>query len=138
MDTQPVRLLLIHGSIVLLFGLLSGMPFWIAIIRGRDEGAIRPWRVAHTTLIACGLVMLAAGFMSPQLGLSEGLRFFMIWVFIVSGYGFVFALIVGAGTGYRALTPRSLGVINTLLFMGHLIGAVGSIIGMCIVLYGLL
>ncbi|UCE67290.1 MAG: hypothetical protein JSU85_04555 [Candidatus Zixiibacteriota bacterium] len=137
MDAQPARMLLIHGSIVILSGLLSGIPFWAAVIRGRDDGAIRSWRVAHTTLIACGLVMLAIGLISPRLALSEGLRSFMVWMFVASGYGFVFALVVGAGTGYRALTPTPAGV-NTLLFMGHLIGAVGSILGMCVVLYGLL
>ncbi|UCC81260.1 MAG: hypothetical protein JSW64_07860 [Candidatus Zixiibacteriota bacterium] len=138
MDAQPVRLLLIHGSIVLLSGLLSGIPFWIAIISRRDEDTVRPWRVAHTTLITCGLVMLTVGVINPHLSLSEGLRSLLVWAFVVSGYGFVFALVVGAGTGYRALIPKPFSIINTLLFMGHLIGAVGAVLGMCIVLFGLL
>ncbi len=138
MEAQLARLLLIHGSIVLLFGLLSGIPFWIAIIRGRNEATIRPWRVAHSTLIACGLVMLVVSFIGPHMVLGERLRSVMIWAFVVSGYGFAFALVVGAGTGYRALIPKPFSTINALLFMGHLIGAAGAVLGMFIVLYGLL
>jgi len=137
MNTQPVHCLLIHGSIVLIFGLLSGIPFWVAIIRGQDEEAIRPWRVAHTTLIACGLVMLVVNLINPQLALSRELRSLLAWVLVASGYGFVFALVVGASMGYRALVPRPVG-LNILLFMGHLIGAAGAVLGMCVVLYGLL
>ena len=137
MDAQPVQCLMIHGSIVLLFGLLSGVPFWVAIIRNKGDGTIRAWRVAHGTLIACGLIMLVVGLIDPYLALCAGLHTLLVWAFIVSGYGFVFALVVGAGTGRRALTPRPPG-INTLLFLGHMIGAVGAVFGMCIVLFGLL
>jgi hypothetical protein len=137
MDMQPVRYLLVHGSIVILFGLLSGIPFWVAVIRGQDEGAIRAWRVAHTTLNACGLLMLVVNLISPLLDLSRELRSLLAWALVASGYGFVFALVVGACTGYRALVPKPVG-FNTLLFMGHLIGAVGAVLAMFIVLYGLL
>jgi hypothetical protein len=128
---------MVHGSIVLLFGLLSGIPFWAAVIRGQAETAIRAWRVAHTTLTVCGLIMLVVGLMNTYLDLNTGLRTLLVWVLVVSGYGFTFALVVGAGTGRRALRPTS-NAMDTLLFMGHLFGAVGAILGMCIFLYGLL
>jgi len=123
--------------IVLFLGVLSGMPFWFAIVHGRDEAAVRAWRVAHSTLIVCGLVMLVVSLISPQLALSRELRSLLAWFFVASGYGFVFALVVGAWMGRRGLTPWPVGV-NTLLFSGHLIGAVGAFLGMCVVLYGLL
>lgn len=137
MDAQPVRFLLVHGSIVLLAGLLAGIPFWLAIIGEAQSGVVRAWRVAHTTLIACGLTILVAGIVSPHLALSGGLHTFLCWAFVISGYSFVFALVVGAATGQRALTPLPLGV-NTLLFAGHFIGATGAILGVCVFLYGLL
>ena len=82
--------------------------------------------------------MLVVGLIVPHLALSVGLRSLLIWALIVSGYGFVFALIGGAVTGCRALTPKPVRIFNTLLFMGHLIGAVGAIVGICITLYGIL
>jgi hypothetical protein len=44
---------------------------------------------------------------------------------------------VGAWFGQRGLTPRPVGA-NTVFFLGHVIGAVGSVVGISIVLYGLL
>lgn len=137
MDVHPVRFLLVHGSIVLLIGLLAGIPFWVTIIRGKESGGVRAWRVAHTTLIVCGLVILVVGLAGPHLGLSAGLHTLLKWVFAVSGYSFAFALVVGAGIGRRALTPTPPG-IDTLLFLGHFVGAVGAIVGSCLFLYGLL
>lgn len=136
MGIQPERFLLIHGMIVLFLGVLSGMPFWFAIILSRDEGVVRAWRVAHTTLIVCGLVMLVVSLISPQLALSRELRSLLAWLFVASGYGFVFALVVGAWMRRRGLLPWPVGV-NTLLFAGHLIGAVGAILGIAILIYGL-
>jgi hypothetical protein len=137
MDPQPVQSLMIHGSIILLIGLLSGIPFWVAIIRNKGDATVRAWRVAHTTLIACGLILFAVAMITPYLALSAGLRALLVWALVVSGYSFVFALVVGAGTGRRALTPEHTG-FSTLLFLGHMIGAVGAIVGTCVVLFGLL
>lgn len=128
--------LFLHGSVVLLAGLLSGTPFWLAIIRGRPSEAIRAWRVAHSTLIADGLVMLVVGLLVPHLALPEFSIRGLAWAFVSSGYGFVFALAVGAWTGHRGLTPKPYGM-NTLFFLGHVVGAVGSFAGMGMVFWGL-
>ncbi len=137
MNSQSIQSLMVHGSIVLLIGLLSGLPFWLAIIGKKSGEVIRAWRVAHTTLIACGLTMLVIGLINPHLTLSIELRSILVWALILSGYSFVFALVLGAATGYRALTPKPVG-FNTLLFIGHLIGACGSILALFIAIYGLL
>jgi uncharacterized membrane protein len=133
---QPARFLLVHGVIVLFIGVLSGIPFWLAIILSRAKGAVNAWRVAHSTLIVCGLLMLVVSLILPQLALSRELGLLMAWFFIVSGYGFVFALVMGAWLGRRGLTPWPLG-IDTVFFVGHFIGATGSLIGIAILIYGL-
>ena len=136
MDTQPIHCLLIHGTIVLLFGLLSGLPFWITIIRKKSGDAIRGWRVAHTTLIGCGMLLILAGLANIYINLTEGLRTLLVWALVVSGYSFTFALVVGAGTGRRALLPTS-NALDILLFLGHFFGAVGAFVGIGLFLYGL-
>jgi len=137
MDGQFIRLLLVHGAIVLFIGILAGIPFWITIITRRDQATIRSWRVAHSTLIADGLLLLVAGLLAPQLTLTGLLPTFLVWALITSAYGFVFALIFGACKGYRGLQPKPLGS-NTIFFLGHVIGATGVVLGMSIVIYGLL
>jgi hypothetical protein len=84
-----------------------------------------------------GLLLLVVGLIGPQLNLAGYLFLFLAWTFVVSGYSFAFAVIVGAWRGYRGLKPKPVG-FNTIFFLGHVIGAVASVLGMSVVLYGLL
>ena len=137
MDALSVRFLLIHGTIVLLVGILAGIPFWIGIIRGGQSASIRGWRVEHASLIGCGLMMLVVSLASSHLELSPVLGALLRWALAISGYSFALALTVGAATGRRGLMPRS-NAFDTLLFIGHALGAVGATVGVCVFLYGLL
>jgi len=129
--------LLIHGAIIELIGLICGFPFWIAIIRKRKNSIIRSWRVAHTTLVASGLLILVIGVIPLKILLKSNLLIPLELSLIISGYSFSLALILGAITGKRALTP-SFGILNIALFTAHMIGAAGSIAGICTLIYGLL
>ena len=137
MESLTVQSLLIHGLIVLFAGILAGFPFWIAIIRKCDKAVIRSWRAAHTTLIAAGTYMLIIFLLSPYLELGSKASAWLVRSLVLSGYGFTFAFILGAITGHRALTPKPYG-LSTILFLGHMIGAVGSISAISIILYGLI
>jgi len=137
MAGEPVPLLLIHGTIVVSLGVLAGFPFWYAILRNRGAEQIRGWRVAHTTLIMNGLLLLVVALVSPHLELGHTSLALAAWALVVSAYGFVFALGVGAWVGERGLNPIPLGV-NTLFFVGHALGATGAIVGVGVVLYAML
>ena len=130
------RYLLVHGAIVLMTGIFVGLIFWLAIILGKAGETIRAWRVAHSVLIADGLMMLIVGLTVPHLPLDEMTVWILSLALISSGYGFVFAFIFGAWKGIRGLTPKPFG-LNTILFIGHFIGATGSSIGIAILIYGL-
>ena len=137
MPLEVERFLLLHGAIVLFLGVLAGFPFWLTIIRDRGSDAVRAWRVAHTTLISDGLVLLIVSLMGPHLALSGGAAWLLGWALVASAYGFVFALAVGAWVGERGLVPVPLGR-NSLFFVGHAIGAGGAVVGTGLVLVGLL
>ncbi len=137
MTGNPIRLLLVHGSIVVFLGLLAGFPFWLAIIRDRGASRIQAWRVAHTTVLVDGLLLLVVGLLSHQADFGGAIMAVAAWALVASAYGFVFALIVGAWAGERGLNPIPLGV-NSLFFVGHAVGATGAMVGMGLVLYGLL
>lgn len=130
------KYLLLNGSLILLVGILSGLPYWLTIIRRKEQEAIRAWRVAHSFLIMDGIMMLMVGLIIPALPLDELTVWVMVWAFIISGYGFVLAFTIGAWKGYRGLTPKPYG-LNTILFGWHIIGTLGSLIGVVIVIYGL-
>jgi hypothetical protein len=137
MPAEVARFLMLQGAIVVFLGVLAGFPFWLAIIRDRGPDAIRAWRVAHTTLIADGLLLLIVSLMRPHLALSGSVAWLLGWALVASAYGFVFALAVGAWVGERGLAPVPLGR-NSLFFAGHAIGAGGAVVGAGLVLVGLL
>jgi hypothetical protein len=130
------KCLLFNGSIVLLSGLLSGVPMGLAIIQKRGTEKIRAWRVAHSTLIMDGLLVIIVGLVVPSLSLGELASWILVWGLVISAYGFVLALTIGAWKGYRGLTPEPYG-INTILYGGHIIGALGSLVGVVMLIYGL-
>lgn len=137
MPAEVARFLMLHGAIVVFLGILSGFPFWLASIRDRGPDAIRAWRVAHTTLISDGLLLLMVSLMRPYVALSGSAASLLGWALVASAYGFVFALAVGAWVGERGLVPLPLGR-NSLFFLGHAVGAGGAVVGAGLVLVGLL
>jgi hypothetical protein len=136
-DNPFTRLLLTHGALVLAVGVLSGYGFWVQLILKKPEVQVRPWRVAHATLLAVGLTMLVAGLLGPHLFLTPPLRVLTARLLALSGWGFAFAMVGGALTGVGGLTPKPWGW-NTFLFAGHALGAAGSTFGIGLIVYGLL
>jgi len=137
LENLPAQWLFLNGVIVLLAGLVAGLPFWLAILRGDSAANCQAWRVAHATLIGQGLLMLIIALALPRIALSREAIWMAVWSLIAGGYGFVFAMTVGACTGRRGLWPRPWG-LNTVLFAGHGIGALGLFVAVCLVLYGAL
>jgi hypothetical protein len=133
MIRQPAVCLLLNGSIVILAGLLTGFPLRSAILRKGEN--LNAWRVAHSVLIMDGLFMLIVGMILSHLPLEGYAVSVLVWSLVSAGYGFVVAFTLGAWKGLRGLTVRPYG-LNTLLFGTHMIGAVGSLLGVTIMIYG--
>ncbi len=129
------KCLILHGGIIILMGLLSGLIYWQTIIRNKTPEVIRRWRIAHVFLVIEGMFIVIMGFGILHLALSALAVRVLVWSVTGSGYGFAWAFIGGAWKGYRGLTPKPYG-LNTFLFLGHFIGAVGSLIGIVMVIYG--
>ena len=136
MMSSPVIYLILHGSIIILIGLLVGLPLRSSILRKAEDKA-NAWRVAHSVLIMDGLMMALVGMLLPRLSLSQVMIGASVWSLVASGYGFAVAFTAGAWKGLRGLSARPFG-LNTVLFVAHVVGALGSFIGMAIVFYGLL
>lgn len=59
--------LILHGGVILLVGLLCGAPLGSAVVRGKPEETIRAWRVAHSSLVMGGILLLALAGIVAQL-----------------------------------------------------------------------
>lgn len=134
MISLPTAYLLFNGSLVILAGLLLGFPLRYAIVKKKKE-IVNAWRAAHSILVMDGLFMLVVGLAIPYLILDGLSIWVLVWSLVASGYGFVVAFTIGAWKGIRGLTAEPFG-LNTLLFGAHVIGALGSLVGIVILIYG--
>ncbi len=134
MISLPTAYLLFNGSLVILAGLLLGFPLRYAIVKKKEE-IVNAWRVAHSVLVMDGMMMIIVGLTIPYLILDGLSVWVLVWSLVASGYGFVVAFTIGAWKGLRGLTDKPFG-LNTLLFAAHIVGALGSLIGIVIVIYG--
>jgi hypothetical protein len=99
---SSARHLVLHASIVLLFGLLLGAPYGSAINRSAAAHIVDSWRVAHLP-IAAGL-MFAVAAVLPSFEVPPLVSWFISGTFIASAYLFCVALPLAAITGHRGLT----------------------------------
>jgi len=129
------KYLIFHGVIIILIGLFSGLIYWQTIIRDKRPEVIRGWRIAHVFLVMEGMFIIVVGLVIQHLVLGGLAVRVLVWTIASSGYGFAWAFVGGAWKGYRGLTPKPYG-LNTILFLGHFIGAGGSLIGIAMVIYG--
>ena len=93
--------LIFHGAIVLLGGLLSGLPTVIEA----SAGSLRHWHTAHEALIMMGIWMLAMSSVLPALVLEGRKAAALVWSLLAMGYGFLVALVVGGIIGVSPFEP---------------------------------
>ncbi len=132
--TMPALQLLLHGTIVLVVGLLAGVPYGRAITTSSSEERIRAWRVAHTGLTSGGGVMIAVASVLSQLAAGAAIHWTIVAALAVSGYGFTVALPLGAIAGQRGLIPSG-PMSNWMVYCGNILGAVGSLVGIATLLF---
>ncbi|MDX2271192.1 MAG: hypothetical protein NW237_04490 [Cyanobacteriota bacterium] len=125
---SPATFLLFNGSVVLLVGLLCGAPYGIAIVKKKSEEVIRAWKLAHGALSlgATTMIAMASGF--SILKSNENTLWGIAISYIVSGYGFCFALTLEPFTGDRGLSWTGTS-LNKMVYVGNILGAVSSLIG---------
>ena len=133
MDVQA-RYLVFNSALVLLAGLLVGLPLGRAVHRNAPDAVIRAWRLAHDTLTVGPTLGLAIAAVLSSLSVESSIKSWLAWTWIVSNYGFCFSLPLGAMVGQRGRTfDRPLS--NQLVFAGNMVGLGTSSIGTIVLLY---
>jgi hypothetical protein len=127
--------LVFHGAVVLLLGLLTGLPLGAAITDGWGEEAIRAWRVAHTGLVGGGVALIAIGGAARHVRLGPHGAAWLVWSFVASVYAGVFSLGVGPILGVRGLAPTP-PPANILAFAANVVLALGSLLASVLLVRG--
>ena len=126
--------MLFHGIVVIVLGLLAGIPF-ASVISGDLVGSVRAWRMAHLEGVLNGLVVMAVAAGGGVMSLSAGQQRWLAAGLIVAAYGNVVASIVGASFGVRGLTP-TLPLSNLFVFLLFTLAIVGVFLGLGLAAWG--
>jgi hypothetical protein len=133
MDIQA-RYLVFNSVVVLLAGLLVGVPYGRAVHRNAPDHVIRAWRLAHDTLTFGPALGLAIAAVLSSLTVGTPIKSWLAWTWVVSNYAFCFSLPLAAIVGQRGHTlDRPLS--NQLAFAGNMVGLGASSIGAVVLLY---
>ncbi len=119
-------LLLFHGALVLLVGLLAGAPYGQAIATGAPARRAEAWRAAHAGLIGTGLITMVFGLMLRAWQAQGALVNAVAASAIVSAWAFSVAMILAAASGQRGLSAGG-PPANRLVFAGYAVGVLGSL-----------
>src|SRR3954471_18876262 len=120
-----------HGAIVLLVGLLCGLP---AVTESANEAG-RLWHTAHEALIMIGVLMLALSSVLPALVLERREGVGLVWSLLAMGYGLMTGLVLQGITGTRAFGPTTSPLLM-VAFIGNAMGMLGSVLAASLTIFG--
>lgn len=120
-----------HGAVVLLIGLLCGLP---AVNESANEAG-RLWHTAHEGLIMIGVLMLTLSSVLPALVLERRESVGLVWSLLAMGYGLMTGLVLQGITGTRAFGPTTSPVLM-IAFIGNATGMLGSVLSAALTIMG--
>lgn len=123
--------LIFHGAVVLLAGLLSGLP---TVVESMNETA-RFWHTAHEALIMMGIWILAGSSVLPALVLGRREAAALVWSFLAMGYGFTTSLVIGGVVGVSPFEPGGTPA-TVVAFLAAVVGIFGAVIATALTLMG--
>jgi len=130
-----VKQLVFHGAVILFIGFLCGAPLGSAIVRKKSEETVRAWRVAHTSLVAGGMLLLVVAGIVDRLWMDAWSMIAMVCTLVVGGYAFVVSLPLAAWSGHRGLSSAP-PVLNRVVYAGNMLGALALLVGGALLVWG--
>jgi hypothetical protein len=126
--------LALHGSIVLLSGLVGGLFFARAIKQQKGEVA---WRVVHAGGCSAGVMLLALAVPAQWVVMPDILAGLMVAGFVLGTYLLVLGMFVAAIWGTRGI-PGHGSRMNRLVSGLYAAGAVATLATCALLVFGLL
>ena len=131
--TPDSLLLALHGSIILLSGLVAGFFFARAIARSSGEVA---WRVVHAGGCAAGTMLLAIAVPLQWVSLPGHVADLLFWSLLTGTYLLVVGMFVAAIWKTRGI-PGGGQFANRVVRVLYAAGAVLSLVGCVLLVVGL-
>ena len=131
MTTKIRAQLILHGSMIILLGLLSGF----LTVADSAGGPTRGWQSVHQTLLVFGVWMLATGSGGAALSLGAREARALMWSLVSAGYALLVVLVIRAATGVSGFSFGE-SPANTVAFMANVIVALGAILATLLTMDG--
>jgi len=106
-----------------------------SIVRRKSADTVRAWRVAHSSLVMGGILLLALAGVVEYLRLGSWALFLLALSFIGSSYAFAISLPLGAHYGVRGLTSAP-PLLNRVVYAGNMLGISGFFVGALLLIWG--
>ena len=147
MTPRRQSLLVAHGALVFLVGMLAGFPFAF-ILLGKvalwpfpgtadltPPGDVRGWRMAHLEGILNGLTLIGVGAIGNRLRLGERAQRIVTGALIVTAWGNIIASVIGPVFEGRGLEFTD-GPANRVMYLLFVAAVVAVIVAMWLVFRG--
>lgn len=143
MTDRLQRLMIAHGALVFLVGMVVGFPFGFAILAEtapntsgwQPPGDVRGWRMAHLEGVLNGLTLIAVAAVGDKLRLSARLGAVVAWGLIITSWGNMSASVIGPIFGGRGLEFGG-DASNSLMFVLFMVAVVTVIVSMAVIVKG--
>lgn len=123
-----------HSSIILLYGLLTGIPYGRSVVRKAPDHIVHAWRLIHSALSIGAVLMFSVAALLPSFNVSEVPKQVISISLIVTAYALGIAMTLGAITGERGLALKGSSSAKTV-YLFNALGAFASLIGAVVLVY---
>lgn len=106
MEPRRRTVLALNGAILLVVGMVAGVPYGQAIVNHWGEAPVEAWKLAHLEGLTNGLLVLAVGGIGGVLALGERAQKTLVATLLVGGWANTLGGIVAALVGARGLDPN--------------------------------
>ncbi len=135
MIERAQRQMVFHGAVVLLGGMLTGLPLAVAIADDWGRDAVRAWAVTHSSLAAAGIGLIAIGAALRHLQFGERQLAVFVSAMVAANYLLCLGLVVSATTGERGLTASG-PALNVVLHVTNVVGVLGALLAGALLVHG--
>lgn len=128
------HLLAFNGAIILLYGLLTGIPYGRAVVRKAPDHIVHAWRLIHLALSVGAVLMFSVAALLPSFNVAQTLKQTISISLIVTAYSLGTAMTLGALIGERGLALKGTPGAK-IVYIFNAIGAFASLVAAVVLVY---